>query len=341
MTNAPTEHDGDDVVVLIPAYNDWGSLGVLLAEIDAVLGAAKLRGRVVVVDDASTIALPDQFLNQRYAHLSSVDLVRLLSGLGHQRAIAVGLAHLHRTGVGAETIVVMDGDGEDRPVDIPRLVEELRQRRCGVAFASRTKRTEPYLFRMMYVVYRLLHRLLTGMPVRWGNFSAVSANALPRLLASPDLWNHYAATVARSRVGFCTVPLPRGKRYMGQSHMNYVSLVMHGLSGIALSGEVIAARLTILFSGLTAILAVLLGVELLARTSFPFWTRIATTVLLAFAAQGLLSALIFALAMLGRRSMAKVLPSRDAEGFIESVVCLFAVEESGSPQLHDHVLEQS
>jgi len=180
--------------------------------------------------------------------------------------------------------------------------------------------------RLMYPVYRLVHWLLTGISVRWGNFSAISSSVLPGLLVCPDVWNHYAGAVVRSRIRFSTVPLPRGKRYLGESHMRYSDLVVHGLSAIAVSSEVMGARLIILSSGVLAILLVLFGVALFARLytsyAFPGWAAIATGVLILFTMQGLLSILIFALTVLGRRSQAKIVPLRDAEPFVESVVRL-------------------
>jgi hypothetical protein len=56
--------------------------------------------------------------------------------------------------------------------------------------------------------------------------------------------------------------------------------------------------------------------------AIPDWAAIATAVLILFTMQGLLSILIFALTVLGRRSQAKVVPLRDAEAFIESVLRL-------------------
>jgi polyisoprenyl-phosphate glycosyltransferase len=322
----------DDVVVLIPVFNDWGALTRLVAEIDAVLETAMLQGRIAVVDDASTVAAPDEFLNQQYRHLSSVEVIRLLCGLGHQRAIAVGLAHLNKMGVGAKAVVVMDGDGEDRPMDIPRLVEELTSRQCGVVFAARIKRTESFLFRFMYLLFRFVHKLLTGVSVYGGNFSSISPRVLPQLLASPDLWNHYAGTVVRSRVSFLTVPLPRGKRYVGPSHMSYTSLVIHGLSAVSLSGAVVGVRLMILFAGLFALLSVLVGAELLAPSSFSFSVSNGTALLILFVALGFLSSLFFVLAVLGRRSEANIVPAQGAERFIESVACLSdAHEREGQP----------
>ncbi len=329
MQNKTTQPDPsrqDSIAILIPVFNDWESLARLLPEIDAVLGSASLEGHVTVVDDGSTVAAPNEFRHERYSHLPTVEIIRLSCNLGHQRAIAVGMTHLSKLGLGAKPIVIMDGDGEDRPEDIPCLVAELSRQPCDVVFAARTKRTEGYTFRLMYQVYRLVFWLLTGISVRVGNFSALSCSALPRLVVSPDVWNHYAATVLRSRMRFPTLPLPRGKRYLGESHMRYSRLVAHGLSAVAVFSEVVGARLIILFSGVLAIWLVFLGMSLFARlfTTYvlPGWAAIATGVLILFTVQGLLSILIFALTVLGRRSQARIVPLRDAEPFIKSVVRL-------------------
>jgi polyisoprenyl-phosphate glycosyltransferase len=311
------------VAILIPIFNDWGSLAKLLPEIDAVLKSAGLRGRVTVVDDGSTVTPDDEIRRQAYTSIRTTELVRLRCNLGHQRAIAVGMAHLNRSGVGAGAVVVMDGDGEDRPEDIPPLVAELSRTHCQVVFAARTKRFESQAFRLMYQLYRLVHWLLTGIAVRVGNFSAVSPSILPGLLISPDIWNHYAAAVFRSRIRFSTLPLPRGRRYLGASQMRYSSLVAHGLSAIAVFGEIVGARLILLVGGAVVLasflLAVVVAVRLFTTYAIPGWATNAAGLLILFLMQAILSILILALIVLGGRTQAKVMPLRDAELFIESV----------------------
>ncbi len=329
-TSSPNRTNEDVVAIIIPVFDDWDSLARLLLEIDNTLGAASLRAQVIVVDDRSTTAASDEFRHQEYTHLSIVETIRLHCNLGHQRAIAVGLAHLKNAGVGVNAVVVMDGDGEDRPEDIPQLITELSRQKCGAVFAARSKRSEGNLFRLMYGVYRLAYWLLTGISINFGNFSAISALALPGLLACPDLWNHYAGAVLRSRIRLSTLSLPRGRRYLGKSHMRLSNLVVHGLSAIAVFSELIAVRLIFLFSGSLLILMVLFGAGIFTwvYTSYGFldWAVITAGVLIVLAMQGLLSALIFALVILSRRSQATIIPKRDALAFIESTERLFPVD---------------
>ena len=325
-TSAAVPSQEDQVSILVPVFNDWESLARLLPEIDAALASAKLQGCLTVVDDGSTLAPTGEIRRRRYTNLRAVELVRLQCNLGHQRAIAVGMAHLSKTGVSANAVIIMDGDGEDRPEDIPRLFAALRasedQRQCHVVFAARTKRCEGSFFRLMYTLYRLVHWLLTGVSVRVGNFSALSPSALPRLVIAPDSWNHYAAAVFRSRIPFSTLPLPRGKRYLGQSHMQYSGLVAHGLSAIAVFSEVVGARLIILLSGMVGVVIFLLVIAMLVRLltnqAIPGWATNVAGLLIIIAMQAMLSLLVLALIVLGDRSQAKIIPLRDAQLFIAS-----------------------
>jgi polyisoprenyl-phosphate glycosyltransferase len=313
------------VVIVVPVFNDWGALARLLPDIDAALGAAGLTGRLAIVDDGSTIEAPADLRGRRYAHLRQIDLVKLRRNLGHQRAIAVGLTHLATAGIDADTVVVMDGDGEDRAADIPRLLAELAQAagKQHVVFAARAKRFEGPLFRAMYQIYRLVHWLLTGVGVRVGNFSALTPAAAQALCLHPDTWNHFAASVFRSRIPFSTLPIARGERYAGASHMRYSGLVAHGLSAIAVFSEIVGARLIVVFSTMVGLaiflLAAVVGVRLFTPLGIPGWATTAAGLLILFAMQAVLSLLILVLVVLGDRSQAKVIPLRDAGLFIESV----------------------
>jgi hypothetical protein len=169
----------------------------------------------------------------------------------------------------------MDADGEDRPEDAVRLVEMALSKSAAVLFAERRKRLEGALFQTGYAAFRVLHRVLTGVPVRVGNFSIISRFMLSRLVAMPELWNHYAGAIFESKVQFECVPMDRGKRFHGKSKMNLVSLMTHGLAGIATFYETVATRILIFnvcaLILLVMTLAVVVAVRLLTGLAVPGW----------------------------------------------------------------------
>ncbi len=127
-------------------------------------------------------------------------VLRLRRNLGHQRAIAIGLAYLEAESPACQLVVVMDSDGEDDPQDVPRLIARAVQtEQQAIIFAERTKRSESLPFQICYHLYRLVHRVLTGRSVRVGNFSVIPRQRLESLVATSELWNHYAAAAFTSQ----------------------------------------------------------------------------------------------------------------------------------------------
>ena len=64
-----------------------------------------------------------------------------------------------------------------------------------------------------YGTYRLVHYLLTGVKVRVGNFSAIPARCLQRVVLTSEIWNHYAASVYRTKIPHVSIPISRGSGY--------------------------------------------------------------------------------------------------------------------------------
>jgi polyisoprenyl-phosphate glycosyltransferase len=319
--------NSDRVAVVIPVFNDWDSLSLLLPALDGAIGSRGWTGDVVLVDDGSVVPITEAMRTQTYMHLHNVEVLRLLRNLGHQRAIAVGLTHLYQTRSGLRAVVVMDGDGEDKPEDVPLLVEELaRHGDSCIVFGARTKRLEHWGFQLMYRLYRLLHWLLTGVSVRIGNFSALPPSALPHLVVISELWNHYAAAVFRSRMPLRTLPLARGKRYCGKSWMNFSSLILHGLSAISVFSDIVGVRLlmaTVMLMLLAgALVGVVLGVRFMTPLAIPGWATYAAGLLVVVLVQSLLLMLVSAFVILSMRSHVNVIPLRDAPVFIGSVETL-------------------
>ncbi len=309
----------------IPIYDDWESASALLARIDAVAAEMGLAADVFLIDDGSSMTPGDEIAGPFNA-LGRVEVLHLRRNLGHQRAIAVGLAYLHDREQPAR-VVVMDGDGQDAPEDVPQLLDMLDHQPNGVVFAARARRSESLTFRFFYQAYKALHLVLTGMKVEVGNFSAVSATALDRLVAVSELWNHYAAAVYKARIPSTNVPIARAQRLAGETHMKFVNLAAHGLSAMSVHGEVIGVRLLVASGALIALsvtaLIVLGLLAALPSVALPAWSTVVAGMLVLLTGIAVLLALIFVFVILQGRAGATFLPIRDYSYYVARTARVF------------------
>jgi hypothetical protein len=330
----------DKLLVLIPIYNDWAAAGLLLPRLDRVLADAGLTADLLLIDDGSTNGVPAHWRGNDWRALNCIEVLSLRRNVGHQRAIAIALAFVerHRS---TDAVVVMDGDGEDAPADVPRLLACLEEHtRSTVVFAERTRRSESTAFQVFYTLYRWAHRLLTGIPVRVGNFSIIPFQLLRRLVVVSELWNHYAAAVFKARLPRVSIPTERAPRLAGKSSMNFVDLVMHGLSALSVHAELVGVRLVVV----TAIVASAMAAALLATVGFsvftpltmPAWTSTAVAVLLIVLFQVLAFTSLFAFLVLHARSHPTFIPVRDYEHFVDQCQTLVASSHGPSASNAPH-----
>lgn len=313
-----------ELLVLIPVFNDWESLGLLLRKLERVLLEHELVCEVLVVDDASTVPCPLSVWEECFKAIRSVEILALRRNLGHQRAIAIGLTYVDENSA-CKAVVVMDGDGEDAPEDIPRLLSKLHETGgTQVVFAERTRRSEGLLFRASYAVYKALHVMLTGVRVRVGNFSILPRPLLHRLTAVSELWNHYAAAVFRAKIPYTSIPTQRGVRFVGRSKMNFVSLVVHGLSALSVYSEVIGVRLLIatglFFAVAGLMLAGIVSLRLTTDLAIPGWTSTLSGLIALLFVQLVTVSLPFVFIILHGRGAAGFLPVRDYVYYVDRVI---------------------
>ena len=328
LSPPPGPHDsGGRTLVLLPVYNDWESCKEVVKRVDGVFAATDRRGEFLLVDDGSED--PPEF--SRVAgdlHATdAVHLLRLRRNLGHQRAICVGLS-LIEAEFPCDAVIVMDADGEDDPEDIPRLLDRWEaEGRTSIVFAERTRRSEGLVFRASYWTYRVLHRILTGLGVRVGNFSVIPAGRLSSLVLYPELWSHYAAAVFVSRIPFVTVPTRRSQRISGHSHMNYQALVAHGLSAVTVFSEVVGVRvllanLAMVFAGTFGLLF-LFAASLTQPWEFPTWMTYVSGLLMIAILLSIMFAFLFTFIILFERKSGSMIPARDAPLFMGRLERIF------------------
>jgi hypothetical protein len=147
------------------------------------------------------------------------------------------------------------------------------------------------------------------------------------MMAVPDLWNHYAAAVYRARLPRRLLPLPRGRRLAGESKMNFVSLLIHGLTAMSVFSDQVSARLLTASAGFAAIsgalIVLVVSVRLFTNLGVPGWATYTVGGLLGLVVQSLTFAVLFSFLIASRRSSMSFVLQRDAPYFILGKTSLF------------------
>lgn len=307
-----------EVCILTPIYNDWDSLLSLLGALDALAAQHDLTLRVLAVDDGSTQPPPAWNL-AGLERIARFEVLALTRNLGHQRAIAMGLAALNAERIAAP-VVVMDGDGEDQPGDIPRLLAAHDQSPGEIIFAQRAKRSEGRMFRLFYALFKIVFGLLVGRQISFGNFCLIPASLVPRVACLQEIWNHFAAGILHAGLRWRTVPTQRGRRYAGNSHMNLLALVLHGLSAISVYIEVVYVRLLFFAFGLIGldVLAFLALVYIRFGTplAIPGWATSVAVGLTVVMVQAVLFLALLSFVVLSYRSAKMFIPAVDYPDYL-------------------------
>ena len=311
---------GDRIAIVVPVLDDWVSFTALAHSIAGQFTDSGATVTLIAVDDGSSepfdvasIELPGN------TDVTEISVLRLAVNLGHQRAIAVGLSSLARRN-DIDMVIVMDGDGEDRPEDIAALRAAHRQNPGHAVLARRSKRSERGVFRVGYFLYKRLFRLLTGQTIDFGNFCLLPMPIVRRLVYMPELWNNLPAALIRSRVRYTSVPLARGTRYAGQSKMNLASLIVHGLSAMSVYTDVIFVRIILLavfVVGLTMLgMMGVVAIRILTDLGIPGWASTMFGDLMIILMQTLVMVIATSLVLLAGRSQRPIVPFTDSSDFI-------------------------
>ena len=244
---------------MIPVYNDWESCKLLVEAIRET-SPPDFFARLTFcwVNDGSVDGAPKSLFR-----VDGQDFViELTRNVGHQKAIALGIAYVSKY-FPNQAIIVMDADGEDQPQHLSGLVNAGLEH-DKIVFARRTKRHEGFIFQFFYRIYKLIFRLLTGKSIAFGNFSYIPETKSVRVAHVSEIWNHFSGGIIKSRIPYTSIPLERGRRLAGESKMNFTSLVLHGLSAVAVHADTMAVRLMLFCFGLVAVSGIsILGVAFL------------------------------------------------------------------------------
>ena len=218
------------IIILIPVFNDWDSLEKLLGEIDETVKDIKnIFIECLIVNDASTIT-PPQFIKPN--NIKKINILDMRENRGHARCNAFGIRYVNEN-EDFDNLILMDSDGEDRPIELKLLIEKIIENPNISVVAKRIKRSEGPFFRFLYSLHKIITFVFTGQKINFGNYSCLTKSDAEELSTKASLWSSYSGTVKKYIKKFSEIDSIRGNRYHGPSKMSLYKLLIHSFSIIA------------------------------------------------------------------------------------------------------------
>ena len=218
------------IIILIPVYNDWESLKKLLIEINENIKFFNdINFECLIVNDASTTQLPEI---HKPSNFQSIELLNMRENRGHARCNAFGIRYIFQNKK-FNYLILMDGDGEDRPEEIKSLVEKIKENPNLSVVAKRIKRSEGLFFQSLYQLHKLITLISTGQNVNFGNYCLLTGSDVEKLHTKASLWSSFSGSVKKNLSALNEISSIRGLRYFGKSQMSLFKLIVHSLSIIA------------------------------------------------------------------------------------------------------------
>ena len=217
------------ITIILPVYNDWDSLEILLDQINNKLKSDNVNYKLIVINDGSTIEYGDIFKNKSI--FKSIKMINLEKNVGSQSAIASAIRFLkHNNAKPEEKYIFMDSDGEDDPSKIDKVIDLISKKKdINLITLKRSIRKESFLFSILYELHVILTFFCTWKYIRFGNYTFISGSTLEKICDKKDLWLAYSASIIKYLKIDHSIIAKRKSRLKGESKMSYLKLILHAL----------------------------------------------------------------------------------------------------------------
>jgi glycosyltransferase involved in cell wall biosynthesis len=193
---APALREDLDVSVLVPVLDEAATIEELAMRIGSTLSRLGARFEIVFVDDGSSDDTPSRVRAARELD-PRVKLVRLRRNFGKAAALSAGVDHSR-----GRVVVTMDGDLQDDPEEIPRLLAALDSEQLDLVSGWKRERRDPAGKRLSSRLFNWVTRRLAGVDLHDFNsgFKAYRREVLEQIAVYGEL--HRYIPVLASRRGF-------------------------------------------------------------------------------------------------------------------------------------------
>lgn len=218
--------------VVIPLYNESGSLGLLHQRLSAALDTLPVevgRRELVFVDDGSRDTTFAEVAMLRTQD-ANVKAIRFARNFGKEAAMAAGLR-----AASGDVVVLMDGDLQHPPELIPEMVAHWQQGASMVTAVRRSRDTDPWLRRQLSRAFYSLFKRVSEVALAegGGDFRLFDRAVVDAINSLPERTRFMKGIT--SWVGFrqVEVDFEPAERAAGASAWSMLRLVRYAVDGLS------------------------------------------------------------------------------------------------------------
>jgi polyisoprenyl-phosphate glycosyltransferase len=248
--------------VVVPIYNEEENIVAFHGALQTVLSPQQEPWEIIFVNDGSRDTSLSLLLEiqRRDPHVSVVEFSR---NFGHQAALTAGLQVAR-----GDAIMLMDGDFQDPPEVLPRLVQAWKNG-AKVVIAERSSRAEKGIRGQLFPLFYKVMGLISDFPIplNAGIFGLLDRQAADAIINLHE-GNRYLPGL-RAWVGFPTavVYYERAGRAAGEPKQTLIKLFKYAMDAI-FSFSYKPLRLGMALGGLMLVFSLLLSLVAIGNSAF-------------------------------------------------------------------------
>jgi polyisoprenyl-phosphate glycosyltransferase len=246
--------------VVIPVYNDAEVLEELNIRLMNVLPKISSNFEILLIDDGSKDLSWLKIVEIKKKN-NNIKGIKLMRNFGQQNAIAAGLDH-----VNGDIIVIMDSDLQDKPEDIPKLIDALNENDVSMAIAQWITRKDSFFKTFVSRLFFKISTRITNINHQpgLGVFRVIRKSLLDELVKYKEKTSTTLSLLYWIGVDFVTVPLVRDARFAGSSGYNLKKMIRLSLDRI-FSFSMFPIRVSIYTGLMVSLVSFVIGIILIIR----------------------------------------------------------------------------
>ncbi|HSP88356.1 MAG TPA: glycosyltransferase family 2 protein [Ignavibacteriaceae bacterium] len=262
-----------DISVVIPVKNEEENIGELISRLTATLTSMNLNYELIFVTDINRDRTYD-ILKENNKKDPRIKTVKLSNGFGQYTAIMAGLNNTF-----GNSVVIMDGDLQDYPEDIPKLFNKMKEG-FDVVYGIKQKKNDTFIRNFFSKSFwKILNKFSDyDIELNSGMFRILSKRVVLELRKFNE--KQILLTGLISLIGFPTtkIEVTSGKRIRGNTKYSFfqqVNIAMNALLSFSTKPLRIISLFGLTVSGISfAILAIVFFEKVFYGADVPGWTTI-------------------------------------------------------------------